>query len=178
MVWRVTRHDGRPIAGMEAPELSNFANRVINMERRDSSFVAELKPVMNFNDAFEKEHGVPFLTSRIKKIFEDVVSSEFLTDNCPQTYQCKIQVEMFILQYPNLLNVMKALDGERAASWVLYIPRLENGTLFLSRAEEKHFWFVPRAIKSKNPVEPKLFHTSLSYQCRRGLLCVSHGLYQ
>lgn len=54
----VTRHDGRPIVGTDALKLSNLANMVTGFVCRDSSFVALVKSVMNFNAALRKKIGL------------------------------------------------------------------------------------------------------------------------
>lgn len=60
----VARHNGRPIAKTEPLKLSNLPNKVTSIVRRDSSFLAIVKSVINFSDVFKEERGVSYLAAR------------------------------------------------------------------------------------------------------------------
>lgn len=88
-----------------------------------------VKPIRNLSAALEKEHGVSFLTARMVDTVKDMVSSELLTSNSPQIYQCYIKVAKFLLQPHNILNIVENTDGEETDSRTLGIPHIDGGTL-------------------------------------------------
>lgn len=59
--------------------------------RRNSSFFAVVKSVINFRAAFEKEHGVFLLAAHMVDIVEDTILSDFPTGDSPQTYKALYQ---------------------------------------------------------------------------------------
>lgn len=56
----VTQQDGCSIEETEALKLSSLANKVTSILRRDSSFLAIMKSLVNFSVALEKELGLSF----------------------------------------------------------------------------------------------------------------------
>lgn len=99
--------------------LRSFANKVTNLVRRDSIFVVVVKSTMNFSAAFEKEHDVSFLATRMEDIFENMDSSDILTNNSVHTYQRYILVAKFPLQHPNLRDINNKVYKEKARTWTL-----------------------------------------------------------
>lgn len=129
LVQYVTRYDGRPIAKTEALKQSNLLNTVTSIVRRDSSFVAVVKSIMNFSATFKNEQSRSFLTARIVDIVEDRVSSDFLTCNRPQIYQRQIRTAKFLLQRLNIYNIIEDIYEKETGSKTLDISLHDDETL-------------------------------------------------
>lgn len=97
-----TRHDGQPIVKTEAFKQSKLANKVHSIVRRESSFDAIVKSVMNFSAAFDKGHGVYYLAAWTVDIVELKVWSYVPFDNSPLLYHCYTSVARFSLQHPTV----------------------------------------------------------------------------
>lgn len=110
-MWFVTRYDGHPMPEIDALKQSSLANKVTNIVRRDSFFVAIVKSVINYSAVFEKEHGVSFVAARKLDIAEYMVLSDSLSGNRPKTYPRDIWVAKFYLQRSDLLNTIGDTDG-------------------------------------------------------------------
>lgn len=54
---------------------------VTSIACRNSSFVAIVLSVMNLSPAFEKEHGLSIVATRMVCIVDDMILSDFLTGN-------------------------------------------------------------------------------------------------
>lgn len=81
------------------------------MVHQDSSLIAIVKSVINFDAVFEKEHGLSFPVARMVDIVEDMASFDFLSGISFQTCQRYIRVAKFIFQHPDILIVIEDIDG-------------------------------------------------------------------
>lgn len=79
---------------------------------RDSSFVAIMKSVLNFIDAFQMKHRVSFLASQMVDIVNDMVAFESLTSNSCQTYYYCILIAKFSQQRAEIIYMIEQIDRE------------------------------------------------------------------
>lgn len=113
---------------MEAIKLSNLASKANSIVRQECSFLGIKKSVMNFIAAFEKGPGVSFLAARMVNIVENMVSSDFQTDNSLRKYQRYIQMEKFFFQRCPILNIIEEIGGVETGSRMLGISHLTDET--------------------------------------------------
>lgn len=109
-----------------------LANMVTSVVYRDSSFVAIAKSVINFNIAFDTEHGEFLLAARMGNIVMDMFLADFLTGNGPLVYQCNIMVRKTFNKRLNIFNNIEDNEGEESGSRALGISHLYDGTQFSS----------------------------------------------
>lgn len=154
----VTRHGGCLIAETEALKHCNRASRVTSIVRRDASFVAIVKPVINLSTAFQKGHGVFFLAGRMADIVEHMVSSDILFDNSAQTYQRYIRKQSFLFIVPILSIFFKRMNGEEKGSRTLDDSYPNKGTFFSSRVKKGPLTVRAASQDVLNPKKHDLFH--------------------
>lgn len=107
---KVTQNDGRPIAETKTLMLRNFENEVTSIMFCHSFYVAVVKSVMNLCAVLEKEYGMSTRAVRRMDIVEDIVFSGFLNSNSFQTYERYLQVAIFFLKNPIILNILENID--------------------------------------------------------------------
>lgn len=165
-----TRQNSRPVAKTEAFKLIKLTNKVTSIVRCDSSFIAVIKSVVNFREAFKKKHGISFLAAWIADIVNDMLWSDFLTGNCRQTYRRYIQATKLLLQRLIILNIIKDIDGEEAGTRSHGISLLDGGTTFSSWTEQVTLQFRAASNYVRNRMKLLPSHAPSFYKSRNGLL--------
>lgn len=77
-----------------------------------------------------------FFNARMVDAVEDIVLSDFLSDNSPQKYQPYIRLTKYLYQCPNVLKIIENIDIEEKDLRTPGISLLNNGTLFSSWAKK------------------------------------------
>lgn len=129
-----------------------------------------MKSVINFSAVFEKEHGVSFLPASIAGIVENMVSSDLLSGNSSQTYQCYIQVANFFLQRTNILNIIEGIFRKKTVFRTLRISRLDDETIFSSWTEEGPFLVYAACECARNPMKQNPLHAPSFFESGKSLL--------
>lgn len=126
LVRYAMRHKGRSIAELESFKVNNFANMAVSILCRNFSFVAMIKSVMSFKEAFKKEQSVSFLAARMVNIVERMTSSDLPTSTRIQTYKCYIRLVTFFFQCPNTFNSLTDTNGDKTGAMTLGISHLDD----------------------------------------------------
>lgn len=111
-------------------------------------------------------------------ILEDMVLSDFLYGNRPQTYQRYIRMAKNLLQCPNILSFIENIDGKKLGSRTLDISLLEDGTLFSSWREEEPYLVRTASENVRKSMEHNPVHAPSFYKSRKNLLRELHCLCQ
>lgn len=127
----------RTIAATKALKRSDFANKGISIVRQDSSFVAIVNMVISFRAAFQKKNVAYFPTAHTEDIFEHMVPSDFPSDSSPQTYRRCTRVAKFLLQRPNIHNVIWDNNGAKTGAKTPSISNLYNRTSISAWTEKR-----------------------------------------
>lgn len=173
---RVTQREGHAIVESEVLKLNILANKMNSFVVGDFTFVAVVKADMQIGALIEKEHGVFFPTAQMVDIVEDIVSHDALIGNRPQQYQHFTRAEKFLLQYPNIVNIIENIDWENTRDRMLGSSRLDDKTFFLSWNKEGALLVRVASEFVQNPVEHHPLRAMSIYKSGRGNFRELHDL--
>lgn len=152
----VSRHDGRSMAATDALKLSYFAHKVTSILLRSPFFVAIVKFLINCSAVFKKEHVVTFHLVRMVDVVKDSVSSDFLTGNGPQEFQCYIQLVKFFRQRHNIHISIAVIDVKEAGSKTLGILHLGCESCPRPGQRKDRFLSGPMRVRLEPDVAPSV----------------------
>lgn len=86
----------------------------------------------------------------MEDIVKDMILSKFLSCNSPQSYHHYIQVAKLLLKRPNIVDIIKDVDGKETGSKTLCMSGLHGETFVIASKEEK-----TASYQCHHPVSPK-----------------------